>query len=84
MQWPKYKFVKINGEKVQWLQVRSGIRSVLKPLIFLIYINDLSDNVKSTVYMFITAKYTGKLNLETHGILQRDLKNLNMGQTDGF
>ena len=48
------QFVEINGKNSQWLPVTSGIPQiiVLGPLLFLIYINDLPENVNSTVYMY--------------------------------
>ena len=74
------QFVEINGEKSQWIPVKSGIPqgSVLGPLLFLIYINDLRDNVNSTAYMYAddTKIYREIKSEYDHGILQRDLENL--------
>ena len=74
------QFVEINGEKSQWIPVTSGIPqgSVLGPLLFLIYINDLPENVNSTAYMYADdAKIYREIKSEyDHGILQRDLENL--------
>ena len=74
------QFVEINGEKSQWVPVTSGIPqgSVLGPLLFLIYINDLPENVNSTVYMYAddTKIYREIKSEYDHGILQGDLGNL--------
>ena len=74
------QFVEINGGKFQWIPVTSGIPqgSVLGPLLFLIYINDLPENVNSTVYMYAddTKIYREIKSENNHGILQRDLENL--------
>ena len=76
------QFAEINGEKSQWIPVTSGIPqvSVLGPLLFLIYINDLPENVNSTVYMYAddTKIYREIKSEYDHGIgiLQRDLENL--------
>ena len=74
------QFVEINGEKSQWIPVTSVIPqgSVLGPLLFLIYINDLPENVNSTVYMYAddTKIYSEIKSEYDHGILQRDLENL--------
>ena len=60
IEWTKHylsnrtQYVELNGVKSESRNVVSGIPqgSVLGPLLFLIYINDLPDNVKSTIYMY--------------------------------
>ena len=47
--------VSVNGKNSEWANVTSGIPkgSVLGPIIFVLYINDLPENITSNVYMFV-------------------------------
>ena len=59
--------VVINGESSPWLEVTSGIPqgSVLGPLCFLIYINDLAEEVKSSIKLYADdAKLYGRADTE--------------------
>ena len=54
----RYQGVVLNGQAFSWADVKAGVpqRSIRGPLFFLIYINDLTENLKSTVKLFADDK----------------------------
>ena len=50
----RYQRVVLNGKESDWMNIKAGVPqgSVLGPLLFLIYISDLTDNIESDMRLF--------------------------------
>ena len=76
----------LDGEASDPVQELSGVPqgSVLGPVLFLIYINDLPDNIRSSVHMFAgeCVLYMNIHSLQDCLILQEDLTSL--GQWEAY
>ena len=72
--------VVLNGKKSSWQDVKSGVpqRSILGPLLFLVYVNDLPRSISSQVFLFAddTKLIRSICTLADHAQLQTDLDNL--------
>ena len=77
----RYQRVVLNGKESNWINIESGVPqgSVLGPLLFLVFINDLPENLLSTMKLFaddssIFTQVTDATQTQT--ILERDLKTI--------
>jgi ribonuclease P/MRP protein subunit RPP40 len=72
--------VSVNGSSSGWMDVTSGISqgSVLGPILFIIYINDLPDAIQNVAFLFAddTKMFSGISGGEDHNTLQQDLNRL--------
>ena len=72
--------VTVNGSSSEWCDVTSGVPqgSVIAALLFVIYINDLPENIKSHIYLFADdCKFFREIiTLEDIDIMQEDLDTL--------
>ena len=74
-----YQCVVLNGTVSDWRSINAGVPqgSVLGPLLFLVYINDLSDNISSEMRLFAddSSLFTRVEEVnETHEKLIKDLQ----------
>ncbi len=77
----RYQSVAVNGTYSNPVEVTSGIPqgSVLGPLLFVIYINDMPDNINSDIYLFAddTKIFNNTSQIENVKTIQEDLNKLN-------
>ncbi len=70
----------VNGSYSDWKNVTSGIPqgSVLGPLLFVLYINDMPDDITSNIFLFAddTKIFTNSSNHQNSVNLQQDLNKL--------
>ena len=77
----RYQRVVLNGLESNWKSLNAGVPqgSVLGPLLFLVYINDLTDNISSDMRLFAddSSLFTSVKGVtETHDKLLKDLQTI--------
>ena len=75
----RHQRVVLNGKESNWMNLKAGVPqgSVLGPLLFLVYINDLTDNISSHMRLFAddSSLFTCVKGIEqTHDKLVKDLQ----------
>ena len=78
----RYQRVVLNGNNSNWNKIKAGVpqRSILDPLFFLIYINDLPSELRCSAKLFAddTSLFSVVENVnETTANLNKDLENIN-------
>ena len=74
----RFQRVVLNGKESNWMSLKAGVPqvSVLGPLLFLVYINDLTDNISSEMRLFAddASVFTCVKGVtQTHDKLEKDL-----------
>ena len=74
----RHQRVVLNGKESNWMSLKAGVPqgSVLGPLLFLVYINDLTDNISSDMRLFAddASLFTCVKGVtQTHDKLEKDL-----------
>ena len=84
----RHQRVVINGQYSKWAPILAGFPqgSILSPLLFLVYVNDLPENLKSSVKLFAndTSLFSTVYNsVESANLLNDDLKKYRNGLSNG-
>ena len=70
----------LNGQTLSWLNITASVPqdSVLEPLLFLIYINDLPDEITSSYKIFVDDTSLSKIENKSHSNFQlnKDLETI--------
>ena len=73
----RYQRVLFDGQESDWLPLKAGVTqgSILGSLLFLIYINDLPDNLTSTVKLFAdeACLFSTVINIDTRFLFYKQL-----------
>ena len=70
----------MRGVKTEWIKVKSGVPqgSILGPILFLVYMDDLDEGINSSIYKFADdTKVIGEVNVaEQRAVVVEDLKRI--------